>query len=53
MGNRAAVALSVVVMVVLIVGLDVAFLRHHFALRLVVNVLIVLAFGAFYLRRAR
>lgn len=44
-------ALAVLVMVVLIVGLDVAFLRHHFALRLVANVLIVAAFGLFYLRR--
>jgi hypothetical protein len=45
---RAAVALGVVVMIGLIVGLDVAFLRHHAALRLVVNVAIVASFGVGY-----
>jgi hypothetical protein len=29
---------------------DVLFLKHHFWVRLIVNVAIVLAFGAFYLR---
>ena len=37
-------------MVVLIVGIDVLLFRHHFWPRLMVNVGIVLVFGAFYLR---
>ncbi len=46
--------LGVVAMVVLIVLLDVLFLRDHFWLRLVVNVAIVGAFAALYFRfRAR
>jgi hypothetical protein len=36
-------------MVALIVGLDVAFLRHQFWPRLLVNVGIVLVFGVIYL----
>jgi nucleoside recognition membrane protein YjiH len=42
--------LYVVVMVALIVGLDLAFLRDYFWARLAVNVGIVLVFGGFYLR---
>ena len=42
--------LYVLLMVALIVGLDVAFLRDHFWARLAVNVGVVLVFGAFYLR---
>ncbi|HVT70072.1 MAG TPA: hypothetical protein VHF26_20150 [Trebonia sp.] len=49
MGRQAAVVLYVLVMVALIVGADVLFLRHHFWLRLVTNVGIVLLFGAIYL----
>jgi len=41
--------LGLVAMIGLIVGLDVAFFRHHFWERLMVNVGIVLVFGAFYL----
>jgi hypothetical protein len=37
------------VMVLLIVGLDVAFLRNRFALRLLVNIAIVVVFAAGYL----
>lgn len=40
--------LGILVMVALIVGLDVSLLRHHFALRLAVNVAIVLVFGLVY-----
>ena len=39
-----------VVMVGLIVGLDVAFFRHHFWERLIVNIGIVLVFIASYSR---
>ena len=39
---------GVIVMAALIVGLDVAFLRDHFALRLVVNVAVVLVFALLY-----
>ena len=45
--------IGLVVMVALIVGLDVAFLRDRFVLRLVVNVCIVLAFGIAYLSLRR
>jgi hypothetical protein len=42
------VALYVIVMVVLIVGVDVLFLRHLFWPRLFVNIGIVLVFGLIY-----
>ncbi|HEV7208947.1 MAG TPA: hypothetical protein VGN54_09425 [Mycobacteriales bacterium] len=48
MRHRPAVILGLIVMVALIVGLDVAFLRHHFTLRLIVNVGIVLVFALLY-----
>ncbi|MCU1647305.1 MAG: hypothetical protein JWN03_7580 [Nocardia sp.] len=50
MGRQAALALYVVAMVVVVVGVDVLIFRHHFWPRLLVNVGIVLVFGAFYLR---
>ena len=50
MGNRAAAALYVLVMVAVVVGVDILFFRHHFWQRLMVNVGIVLVFAAFYLR---
>jgi hypothetical protein len=40
----------VVGMVAVIVGVDVAFFRHHLWERLIVNLGIVLVFAAFYLR---
>jgi hypothetical protein len=40
----------VLALVVVIVAVDVLFFRHHFGLRLVVNIGIVLVFGAFYSR---
>jgi hypothetical protein len=49
-GSRAAVALYVLAMVAVVVGVDVLFFRHRFWERLMVNVGIVLVFGAFYLR---
>ena len=42
--------LYVLVMVAVVVGVDVLFFRQHFWDRLIVNVGIVLVFGAFYLR---
>lgn len=40
----------VVAMVVVIVGADLVFFRHHVLARLLANVGIVLLFAAFYLR---
>ena len=51
--SRPVVGLYVVAMVALIVGVDFAFFRNHFWARLMVNVGIVLVFGAFYLRFLR
>ncbi len=53
MGRPLAVGLYVVAMAAMIVGVDVAFFRNHFWARLMVNVGIVLVFGAFYLRFLR
>lgn len=55
MRNAAAAAVTIIVMVGLIVGLDVAFLRDHGVLRLLVNVAIVATFATAYLllRRRR
>ena len=50
MGTRAGAALYVLAMVAVVVGVDVLFFRHRFWERLMVNVGIVLVFGAFYLR---
>jgi hypothetical protein len=48
-GRQAAAVIYVLVMVGLIVGVDVLFLRHHFWPRLIVNVGIVAVFAAVYL----
>ena len=53
MGRSLAAVLTVVGMVVLIVGVDVLFFRGHFWPRLMVNIGIVLVFGAFALRFLR
>lgn len=50
MERRAALLLYAAAMVAVIVGVDVAFFRHRFWERLIVNVGIVLTFAAFYLR---
>jgi hypothetical protein len=50
MDRRIAVMLYVVAMAVVIVGVDFVFLRNRFWERLIVNIGIVLVFGAFYLR---
>jgi len=49
MDRTPATILGIVLMVALIVGLDVTFLRDHFALRLIVNVSIVAIFAILYL----
>jgi uncharacterized protein YhhL (DUF1145 family) len=53
MGRQLAVALYVIAMVVVIVGVDIAFFRNRFWARLMANIGIVLVFGAFYLRFLR
>jgi hypothetical protein len=53
MDRRIAVALYVVAMAALIVGVDLVFFRNLFWERLLVNIGIVLVFGAFYLRFLR
>ena len=50
MGKSAAIVLYVVLMVIVVVGVDLLFFRNRFWERLMVNVGIVLVFGAFYLR---
>ena len=50
MGRQAVVVLYVVALVAVVVGVDVLFFRHQFWARLLVNVGIILVFGAFYLR---
>ena len=50
MGRQVAVVLYVLAMVAVVVGVDVLFFRHQFWPRLIVNVCIVLVFGAFYFR---
>ena len=48
MGRQVVVALYVLAMVVIIVGVDVLFLKHQFVPRLLVNIGIVVVFGAAY-----
>jgi hypothetical protein len=50
MGRQAALVLYVLALVAVVVGVDVLFFRNRFWARLMVNVGIVLVFGAFYLR---
>jgi hypothetical protein len=48
MNRQVLLVLYVVVMAAIIIGVDFAFLRDRFGARLLVNVAIVLVFGAFY-----
>ncbi len=48
MSKTGFMVLYFVVMIGLIVGLDVLFLRHHFEARLIVNICIVAAFAGIY-----
>jgi type IV secretory pathway VirB2 component (pilin) len=50
MGRQATVVVYVLTLVAVVVGVDVLFFRNRFWERLMVNVGIVLVFGAFYLR---
>ena len=50
MGRQVVGLLYAIAMVAIIVGVDVAFFRSRFWERLMVNIGIVLIFGAFYLR---
>jgi len=51
--SKLPLILTALAMVALIVGVDVLFFRDHFWPRLMVNVGIVLVFGAFTLRFLR
>jgi hypothetical protein len=53
MARQVALVLYGVAMAAVIVGVDVAFFRNRFWERLMVNIGIVLVFGAFYLRFLR
>lgn len=46
-------ALYVLALVIVVVGIDVLFFRHHVWERLAANVGVVLVFSAFYFRFAR
>lgn len=48
MFKNVAIVLYVALMIVIIVGVDVLFLRHHTLERLLANIGIVLVFIAFY-----
>lgn len=50
MRKQAPVVLYVLAMVAVVVGLDILFFQHRFWERLIVNVGVVLVFGALYLR---
>jgi hypothetical protein len=50
MGRPAGIVLYVLVLVAVVVGVDILFLRHEFWERLITNIGIVLVFAAFYLR---
>ena len=50
MGKQATVVLYVLALVAVVVGVDILFFKHHFWARLLVNIGIVLVFGAFYWR---
>jgi hypothetical protein len=49
MSKQILIVLYVAAMIAVIVGVDVAFFRNRFWERLIVNIGIVLVFGAFYL----
>lgn len=50
MSRQLAVVLYAVAMVAVIIGVDFVFFRNRFWERLIVNIGIVLVFGAFYFR---
>ena len=50
MGRQVGIVLYALALVAVVVGVDVLFFRHHTWERLIVNIGIVLVFGAFYFR---
>jgi hypothetical protein len=50
MGRQTAIVLYALVMVGVVVGVDVLFFRDRLWERLMMNIWVVLVFGAFYLR---
>jgi len=50
MSRNTYVVPYVLVLIAVVVSLDLLFFRHRFLERLIVNIGIVLVFGAFYLR---
>jgi len=50
MTRNISVALYVAVLIAIVVGVDLLFFKNRFWERLMVNIGIVLVFGAFYLR---
>lgn len=48
MSKNVCMVIFFLLMVASIVGLDVLFLSEHFVARLIVNIVIVVAFSAFY-----
>lgn len=50
MGTKVGATLYVLTLIVVVIGVDVLFFRHHIWQRLIVNIGIVLVFAAFYLR---
>lgn len=53
MGTKPGVVAYVIILVAVVVGVDVVFLRHHFLARLLVNIAIVLVFAPMYLAFVR
>jgi hypothetical protein len=47
-GRQAGIVIYVLALIAVVVVVDVLFLKHHFLPRLLVNIGIVLVFGAFY-----
>ena len=50
MTRNMSVVLYVVVLIIVVVGVDLLFFKNRFWERLIVNIVIVLVFAAFYLR---
>lgn len=50
MNRNVSIALYLVALIVVVVGVDLLFFRHHVLERLIVNIGIVLVFLAFYFR---
>jgi len=50
MRRQVVAVLYLLAMVAIVVGVDILFFRHHVTERLIVNIAIVLVFGAGYFR---